>query len=183
LNTEKTSATADIWEKYYEVIELATNTPKVVCKICQQSYEHPTLLRNHGSTSTMRKHERKHGAPHIKKLSSAGAMEQFVRRDVKQEVLTKDELEQLLLHTMIACNWSFNQFDLPHFQYFIAKIAPQHRCPGRKRMHTLLTKAAVTARADIKERLSSCDARISLALDCWSSSNSYNFMGTYTHLL
>ena len=114
----------------------------------------------------MRKHEQKHGAPHIKKLSSAGAMEQFVRRDVKQEVLTKNELEQLLLHTMIACNWTFNQFDLPHFQYFIAKIAPLHRCPGWKRMHTLLTKAAVTARADIKERLSSCDARISLALNC-----------------
>ncbi len=114
----------------------------------------------------MRKHEQKHGAPHIKKLSSAGAMEQFVRRDVKQEVLTKNELEQLLLHTMIACNWTFNQFDLPHFQYFIAKIAPLHRCPGWKRMHTLLTKAAVTVRADIKERLSSCDARISFALNC-----------------
>jgi hypothetical protein len=125
----------------------------------------------------MRKHERKHGRPHIKKLSAAGAMEQFIRHQARQEILTKNELEQLLLHTMVACNWSFNQFDLPHFQYFITKTIPQHRCPGRKRMHTLLAKAAITARADIKERLSSCDVRISLALDCWSSSNSYNFMG------
>lgn len=130
----------------------------------------------------MRKHERKHGRPHIKKLSSAGAMERFVRPEVKQEVMTKAELEQLLLQTMIACNWSFNQFDLPHFQYFIARMVPQHQSPGRKRMRGLLAKAAITARVDIKGRLSSCDVRVSLALDCWSSSNSYNFMGIYRYL-
>jgi hypothetical protein len=101
----------------------------------------------------MRKHERKRGTPHIKKLSAAGAMEQFIRHEAKQEILTKNELEQLLLHTMVACNWSFNQFDLPHFQYFISKTIPHHSCPGRKQMQTLLAKVAVTARADIKERL------------------------------
>ena len=113
LNTEKTSTAADVWNKYYEVIELATNIPKVVCKICQHSYEHPRLPRNNGSTSTMRKHERKHGGQQRKKLSAASAMEQFVRRETVQQVMTKDELEQLLLQTMAACNWSFNQFDLP----------------------------------------------------------------------
>ena len=156
--------------------------PKVVCKICQQSYEHPRLPCNNGSTSTMWKYEWKHGRPHIKKLSSAGAMEQFVRQEVKQEVMMKAELEQLLLQTIITCNWSFNQFDLLHFQYFIARTIPQYQCPGWKWMHGLLAKAAITARADIKERLSSCDVWVSLALDCWSSSNSYNFMGICLYL-
>ena len=125
----------------------------------------------------MRKHERKHGGQQRKKLSAAGAMEQFVRRETVQQVMTKDELEQLLLQTMAACNWSFNQFDLPYFQYFIARTVPQHQCPGRKRMRAILATAASTAKQDIKSRLAACDSRVSLALDCWSSSNCYNFMG------
>ena len=57
-------------------------------------------------------------------------MEQFVRQEVKQEVMMKAELEQLLLQTMITCNWSFNQFDLLYFQYFIARTIPQYQYPG-----------------------------------------------------
>jgi hypothetical protein len=92
-------------------------------------------------------------------------------------IMTKEEINDLLLQTMAACNWSFNQFDNPQFQFFITRLIPNHRCPGRRQMRSLLTKGADIARNEIKERLDTSTARVSLALDCWSSSNSYNFMG------
>src|SRR5579871_4154121 len=44
-------------------------------------------------------------------------------------------------------------------------------------MKSLLKKAVDTACKEIKEGLAVCTSRIRVALDCWSSSNSYNFMG------
>ena len=112
------------------------------------------------------------------KISSAGSMECYVTAwPGNASVMTKEEINDLLLQTMAACNWSFNQFDNPQFQFFITRLVPNHHCPGRRQMRNLLTKGADTARTEIKEKLETSTARVSLALDCWSSSNSYNFMG------
>jgi len=152
----------------------------VLCKECGQEYIHPRL-KSDQSTSTQIKHIRKH-EPLKKKLSTAGTINQFIQSTSSRTALTKDELETLLLHTMAACNWSFNQFNTGQFQYFISKTT-NHSCPGAKRMTTLLERAAQEARDEIRCRLGSCTSRINLALDCWASSNSYNFMGMNPRIL
>jgi len=124
----------------------------------------------------MIKHLRKHEV--IKPVtSSAGSMDRFVQSRSNYEVITKKELDDLLLQTAAACNWSFLQFDNPQFQYFIARAFPDHVAPGRRHMKNLLGKAADKARDEIRSRFTKSSSRISLALDCWISSNSYDFMG------
>lgn len=92
--------------------------------------------------------------------------------------ITTIELNQLLLQTTVACNWPFDQFDDPHFRSLIHRGFPGHSCPQRKAMKQMLTEAAETVRTEIKERFANLNSRISLALDCWTSPNRWEFMGT-----
>ena len=96
--------------------------------------------------------------------------------------MTKIELEQLLLETTAACNWSFFIFDNKHFQHFLQQAFPDHNSPSRKQMKNLLEKAMDIARKEIRSRFAFSNSRINLALDCWASSNSYNFMGMFLRL-
>ena len=165
-----------IWMGFYEVVNLKTDSPVVVCKKCSQEYDHPRW-KDDSSISTIKKHYDKHQETKAR-VTNAESMERYVRMRSETSALIEPELNELLLQTLAACNWSFNQFDNPQFQYFINRVLPNHRCPGRKQMKSLLKKAADIAREEIKKRLAVCTSRVSLALDCWSSSNSYNFMGT-----
>ena len=45
-------------------------------------------------------------------------------------------------------------------------------------MKQMLTVAAETVRTEMKERFANVNSRISLALDCWTSPNRWEFMGT-----
>ena len=158
---------------YYEAVNLKKSSPVVVCKTCSQEYDHPRW-KDDSSTSTIKKHYNKHHETKPR-VTSAESIERYVQK-CGTSTLTWPELDELLLQTLAACNWSFNQFDNPQFQYLISRALPNHRCPGRKLMKSLLKKAANAARKDIKARLAVCTSRVSLGLDCWSSSNSYNFM-------
>lgn len=163
-----------IWMGYYEAVNLETNSPVVVCKKCLQEYQHPRW-KNDSSTSTIKKYFGKH--ENIKpQVIGAGSIERYIRTSSLTSSLTQPELDKLLLQTLAACNWPFNQFNNSQFQYFINRVLPNHHCPGRKQIRNLLKKEADIAREDIKERLITCTSRVSLALDCWSSSNSYNFI-------
>ena len=164
-----------IWMGYYEAVNLETNSAVVVCKKCLQEYEHPRWKKD-SSTSTIQKHYNKHEETKPR-VTSAESIERYLRTSSAASSLSQLDLDELLLQTLAACNWSFNQFDNPQFQYFISRALPNHRCPGRRQIRNLLRKAAQAAHEDIKERLASCTSRVSLALDCWSSSNSYNFIG------
>ena len=91
--------------------------------------------------------------------------------------ILKSELEELLLQATVACNWPFDQFSNPRFRTIIHRGFPGHKCPGRNAMTALLKKKAIVVRAEIKERLIETNSRISLALDCWTSPNRWEFMG------
>ena len=166
-----------VWKKYHEAIDLDQNIPVVVCKKCPKWYKHPRSL-NDSAITTMLKHSRKRDYVPMQ-VSTAGSIEQFLRHTSEHNSISMKDLEELLLETMAACNWPFSQFDRPEFQYFISRLVPGQTCSGRKRMKTLLTKAAEMAREEIRVRVSSCTSKISLALDCWSSSNSYSFMSIF----
>jgi len=106
-----------------------------------------------------------------KQISNSG----FRNTDVG---ITTIELNQLLLQTAVACNWPFDQFDSTHFRSLIHRGFPGHSCPQRKAMKQMLTVVAETVRTEMKERFANVKSRISLALDCWTSPNRWEFMGT-----
>jgi hypothetical protein len=113
-----------------------------------------------------------------KKVSFTNTIEKYTHFTNSNNILSKDKLETLLLHIMIVCNWLFNLFENTQFQYFVSKTSDQ-TCLGRKRMKTLLKNGANETEEKVQTRLTSCIARISLALNCWSSFNSYNFMNIF----
>ena len=91
--------------------------------------------------------------------------------------MTSVELHQVLLETMVTCNWPFHQFDVKVFRYLMRRGYPGHHIPRQKKAYRLLTSAAEKSRDEIKSRFENHDGRISLALDCWTSSNRWEFMG------
>jgi hypothetical protein len=169
----------DVWKAFYEAVDIKGNKAVVICKKCSKIYDHPRLKLD-SSTSTLNKHINKHHRQSNPAQTSVGAMDNFIKPRFSKETITKIELEQLLLETTAVCNWPFFIFDNKHFQHFLQRAFSDHNPPGRKQMKNLLEKAADTARNEIRSRFAFSSSRISLALDFWASSNSYNFMGMFS---
>jgi hypothetical protein len=175
---------SDIWKQFHEAvnIEATPPTPVVLCKRCLKEYTHPRNGKN-SSTSTLNKHIESHQkrdlneqTQRMKPLKAyfSGSASRVVSPNIG---ITKTELQTLLLHTAVACNWAFDQFDDPYFRDMLHRAFPGHTIPGRKKISTLLVDAAIVARADMRKILTENLSRISLALDCWTSSNRWEFMG------
>src|SRR5437762_12295854 len=73
---------------------------------------------------------------------------------------------------------SFDQFEVEVFRYLMRRGYPGYNIPKRKTVRRHLTSGAEKAREEIKSRFENHDGHISLALDCWTSSNRWEFMGT-----
>lgn len=168
------------------MIHLATNKALAHCKKCSNTYQHPRTKPDRNNSDL-----HKHFNTHIRKIQKEKS--QIQQRNTLDTYLnlhpnvqfrsidtgiTTSQLNTLLLNTGAACNWPFDLFDNAQFRGLIHRGFPGHTCPHRKAMANLLKKAADTARREIKERFESVDSRISLALDCWTSSNHWEFMGT-----
>lgn len=160
---------------------MKTDIALVACKACRKTYPHPRTQPDR-STSTLTKHlkgHQKRRAQTQERRSNLQNIAGFLQQSTSAYVgITSAELDQLLLQTAVACNWSFNQFDNTMFRQFFARAFPGHQCPGRRKIKTLLTKAAEEAREEIRNRFANNTSKISLALDCWTSSNGYESMGT-----
>ena len=156
--------------------------PRVICQICWKEYDHPYAKPDSNNTY-MHKHIKKHKMEQEKEMQrqekSKNLDKFFPKFNAADIGVTKFELEELLLNTAVTCNWPFEQFNNPQFQAFVLRGFPGHSCPSRKVMSKLLKTKAEACRVNIKERLSEIDSRISLALDCWTSPNRWEFMGTF----
>lgn len=176
------------WSLFHEIIDLRVNTALAYCKKCSRTYKHPRS-KNDSNNSDMWKHYRRHERDEKtaaeKRTSTAGNSidvlfggpqnSEFKKSDIG---ITVSELNQLLLQTTVACNWPFDQFDHKQFRRLVHRGFPGHTCPRRKAMKQLLIRNAEEARQEIKDRFAKLNARISLALDCWTSPNRWEFMGT-----
>jgi len=152
----------------------ATATKAVmVCKQCKHTMLHP-YEKVDKSNSALWKHIRKHkNAMSVPPVPQATIDNLFLR----PSNMSSQELQRLLLETMVACNWPFDQFDVEIFRYLMHRGYPGHTIPRRKTAKRQLSLEAEKARDEIKSRFESHDGRISLALDCWTSSNRWEFMG------
>jgi hypothetical protein len=92
--------------------------------------------------------------------------------------ITQEEYDLKCVNAMVACNWSFEQFRIGPFRELL-DTGHGFEVPTPKIMKARLKKYTKLAQKEIKDRLGNNDSRISLALDCWSSSNRLEFMGTF----
>ena len=126
------------------------------------------------SNSALWKHYRKHnGAMPPSPMTQATIDNLFPR----PSHLSGPELQRLLLETMVTCNWPFDQFDIKIFRYLMCRGYPGHTIPRRKTVKRQLTLAVEKARDEMKSQFENHDGHVSLALDCWTSSNRWEFMG------
>ena len=158
--------------------------PLVVCKKCGIEYNHPRMLGANSSTSSLSKHLKSHKKKdaQLPKKDTRPLNEYFSSSTQRHQTLFESEFKELLLHTVVTCNWPFDQFDNPQFQELLSRGFPAHTLPGRNAMKAQLTKSAEEARADIKWRLAENQSHVSLALDCWTSPNRWEFMGIFSEL-
>jgi hypothetical protein len=165
----------DPWTSFHEAIDQNNKGAVAICKKCQHVMVHPYTKKDR-SNSHMWKHLR------TKHKKDAGPVPQTQNSTIdaifaRATGVTTPELQRLLLQTMATCNWPFDQFDNEIFRYLLHRGFPGHKVPRRKTMARLLKTAAETSRTEIKVRFEEHDGRISLALDCWTSSNRWEFMG------
>jgi hypothetical protein len=169
-----------VWSHYHEAVDLQKSTAVVICKVCHKIYEHPQLKKGSGTDVIVKHWQRKH--ENKKSAVTIGPLDQYTRstETPKQDrlVASKLELEELLVKAMVACNWPFVQFNNEDFQNLLARGFPHLKdsLPRSKRMATVLSERADMAKEEIRLRFASNTSRISLALDCWTSSNSLEFM-------
>jgi len=148
-----------------------------VCNTCAHILIHP-YEKNDKSNSSVWKHYRKHEG---KSRGSAQPPPNQPTIDsllARPQMINSSDLNRILLQTTVTCNWPFDQFDIEIFRHLLHCGFPGHKIPNRLAIRRYLTPAADKAREEIKSRFEAHEGRISLALDCWTSSNRHEFMGT-----
>ena len=145
----------------------------MVCKQCRHTMLHP-YEKADKSNSAIWKHYRKHNGAMPPLPMTQSTIESLFPRPSN---MSGTELQRLLLETMVTCNWPFDQFNVKIFQYLMCRGYPGHHISRRTTVYRKLTLEAEKARDEIKTRFENHDGRISLALDCWTSSNRWEFMG------
>ena len=142
----------------------------VQCKYCGDILNHPLLvgMTDHkiktstsGVTTGLSRHYKvcKKGPKHLENIKNG--MNKFLM--TKRQIITKDIILDKILDFFILGNIAFNQADNPHFQALMAEI----QVDGAPVMSTLMSN----------------QSRISLALDCWTSSNNIAFLGNSPSLV
>ena len=168
------------YDLYDEALDISTLKIWVICKKCAHSYIHLRSAKGTGSsTGTILKHKRVH-----ERDSEKAARKAEQTLDIRTMLegrklrarITQEEYDLKCLNAMIACNWSFEQFRVGFFRELL-DTDHGFEVPTSKIMKARLKKYTKLAQNEIKKRLGNNDSRISLALDCWSSSNRLEFMG------
>jgi len=92
-------------------------------------------------------------------------------------VMTTEKLTERLLRCAISGNISFKAATNPEIMSLLREAWPNINMPDRRALRKCLMKVATDAEHDLKARLITNESKISLALDCWTSSNNISFMG------
>ena len=94
--------------------------------------------------------------------------------------LTMAKIEEEILKYVISGNIPFNQVENQHFRNIISFIQIRNKpvqAPSRKVIRARLSSKSEQARENLLTTLAANTSKISLALDCWSTRNSYGFLG------
>ena len=103
----------------------------------------------------------------------------FQRRETKADI-SADDIVDKVLNFFISGNIAFMQADNPEFQELVSMVKIDGKTPSisRKSIRERLNFHAQKAKEDLMVKLMENESKISLALDCWTSSSNLAFLGT-----
>ena len=184
---ERSGELKTYWHEYDECIELAVKQPKVRCKHCRKIFVHPG--RNGQSTTTSLKRHIESNCQKFKRdgntssgIGTPGFFQGFRSETSGPIRMTQEMLEEQILKFFISENIAFNQADNPHFRKLMSFITVNNKpasSPDRTTLRARLSKFSQIADDQLKKVLQDNESKISLALDCRSSSNKLGYLGTF----
>jgi hypothetical protein len=164
------------WDGFAEVCDENAKVPKVSCKHCHKTYQHPRACGPGGPTTTLSNHLKRHTS--VSTAATAGVILPFV---AVQTTYTVKQVEDLVVKFFITGNIAFAQAENPFFKQLIAMIKTatgMAKSPSRFTIRRRLKEGAQIALVDTRDQLAIQDGKVSIALDCWSTRNMLPYLGT-----
>ncbi|CAG8025758.1 unnamed protein product, partial [Penicillium nalgiovense] len=168
------SRSSEVWKHFDQVAELRCGRPKVICRSCLATLNHPHH-KSHG-TSAMGKHLKSNSCRRGKEKAPSSAVTPGpiqARADFspKRSRFTKAQLEEQLLRTIMSASLSFGLTEEPTFRELLDLVyaGPQVlEIPSSKQ---LLHHIHDTATTYLESQLQDLpgDSKVSIALCCWKS--------------
>lgn len=177
---------AEVWNHFDQVAHVDTGIPKVFCRACLTLLDHPQHKR-HG-TSAMGKHQRSKSCRKGRKMFHQALVSSSLQKAIPSSGsrrFTASQLEERLLRTIACLRLPFQTVENPEFQALLKFI---HLGPGELEMPSAKTlrrrlREAVKTQQELQLQDLPEDAKVSLALDCWTSPFQQAFMAITVYFI
>lgn len=179
----------EVWGHFDQVADISTGRPKVICRSCLTLLDHPQY-KKHG-TSAMGKHQKSKSCrkgqkrTHCQTLATNTIQKALLGVSSNCKKFTISQFEERLLKT-IACLWlPFQTIENPEFHAllnFLHTGPADLEMPSAKTLRRRL-RDSVASQQESQLRDLPEDAKVSLALDCWTSPFQQAFMAITVYFI
>ncbi|KAJ5249389.1 hypothetical protein N7524_011705 [Penicillium chrysogenum] len=177
-----------IWEHFTQVAHSSDGSPKVMCKHCSAILKHPYAAKKdangkdarHGTT-TMTRHLRTSACKRaVSGDQQRGRLDKFIQstENTIREPFSEAAWEDNLLQFITINRLPFHLIEHPTFRRIISQAHSAPSLPSIPSADTVRRRlsARVKERQHSTLKLLLADAKISIALDCWTSPFGQAFM-------
>lgn len=180
---------AEVWKHFDQVADIDSGRPRVFCPSCLTLLDHPQHKKN--GTSAMSRHQRSNSCRKGKKrgshqlLISDSMQNSSTRGSPGVNRLTTLQFEEQLLKTITCLRLPFRTVENPAFQGLLNLVYSGLgvlEIPSAKTLRRRL-RDAVTTQQELQLQDLPEDAKVSLALDCWTSPFQQAFMAITVYFI
>jgi uncharacterized CHY-type Zn-finger protein len=180
---------ADAWKHFDQVADIDSGRPRVLCKACLTLLDHPQYKGN--GTSAMSRHQKSNSCRKGKKRGSHQTLipdslqNHSMRESANVHKVTTFQLEEQLLKTITCLRLPFQTVENPVFQRLLNLVNSGTgvlELPSAKTLRRRL-RNAVTVQQESQLQDLPEDAKVSLALDCWTSPFQQAFMAITVYFI
>lgn len=180
---------ADVWKHFDQVADIDSGRPRVFCQACLTLLDHPQYKKN--GTSAMSRHQKSNSCRKGKKRGSHQALisdslqNHSLGKSTGVHKVTTFQFEEQLLKTITCLRLPFQAVENPVFQRLLNLLysgSGALELPSAKTLRRRL-RNAVTAQQESQLQDLPEDAKVSLALDCWTSPFQQAFMAITVYFI
>ena len=163
---------------------------------CHRKYKHPGMYRKGQLTTTSLNRHLSECRQYKQKVNGNSSFDTssndsniqnlFDRQHAKNygesiEKPSEEDVKDAVLNYFISGNIAFNQADNPEFQRLInmTRVNGQPVIINRRNIRARLSVLAAKAREDFMQQLRTNNSKVSLALDCWTSSINHAYYNAH----
>ncbi|KAJ5268071.1 hypothetical protein N7524_006111 [Penicillium chrysogenum] len=180
---------ADVWKHFDQVADIDSGRPRVICQACLTVLDHPQYKGN--GTSAMSRHKKSNTCRKGKKkgfnqsLISDSLQNHFTRDSPSVHRVTTFQIEEQILKTITCLRLPFQTVENPVFQRLLSLLFSgpgELELPSAKTLRRRL-RDAVNCQQELQLQDLPEDAKVSLALDCWTSPFQQAFMAITVYFI